>query len=208
MDLMPASAQMDGTSRSRSRPSRVATRLAGWLALGTCWTLVLLLGAATWAPHATRFKTEIIVGGSMEPSIPLYSVIVVEPVDPERIRTGDVITYQQPNEPERRVTHRVVGVERAGDGRPAFVTMGDSNEVRDPYRVTYEDTGYRMRAHVPHVGRALIAAQTREARVLLVVLPVLLLLAQFLRWLWRTEEPTAGDARFEDDARDDGWIAA
>lgn len=208
MDLMRASAQMAGTSRSRSRPSRVAVRLAGWLVLAACWTLVLLLGAATWAPHATRFKTDIIVGRSMEPSVPLYSVIVVEPVAPETIRSGDVITYQQPNEPERTVTHRVVGVERADDGRPAFVTRGDANQVRDPYRVTYEDTGYRMRTHVPHVGRALIRAQTREARVLLVVLPVLLLLTQFLRWLWRPDEPQAAEPASEEDVREDDWIAA
>jgi signal peptidase len=165
-----------------------------------CWTLVIVTGALTWGPHLTRYKTDIIIGQSMEPTIPLYSVIVVEPIDPADIRRGDVITYQQPDIPDRKVTHRVQAIERGEDGTPTFITKGDNNEVRDPYEVTYAETGYRVRTHVPHVGWLMIHAQTPWARVLLVVVPVLLLLVQFLRWVWR-DEPTDD----EDDLAYEDW---
>lgn len=191
--MMPASSQMAGTRapRPRSRPLRVVARFAGHVLLLACWTLVIVMAVLMWGPHVANVKTEIVVGQSMEPTIPLYSVIVVDPVEPEAIRRGDVITYQQPDAPSRKVTHRVQAVERDEQGRPAFVTQGDNNDARDPYRVTYEQTGYRVRTHVPHVGWLMIQAQTRWARVLLVVVPVLVLLTQFLRWLWRDEDEVA-----------------
>ncbi len=169
------------------------------------WILVAVMGALMWGPHLTRYKTDIIIGQSMEPTIPLYSVIVVEPVDPGDLRRGDVITYEQPDVPGRKVTHRVVGVERSESGSPVFRTKGDNNDARDPYETTYEDTGYRVKTHVPHVGWLMIKAQTRWARVLLVVIPVLLLLTQFLRWVWRDEREDDEDERMteldEDDPR-------
>lgn len=193
--MMRASRQTVGaraSDRPRLRPQRATGRFVGHVVLVACWMLVVLMGVLTWGPHATRYRTDVIVGRSMEPAIPLHSVIVVEPVDPADIRRGDVISYQQPDEPDRKVTHRVMAV--TGDARtPAFVTKGDGNDVRDPYEVTYADAGYRVRTHVPHVGWLMIHAQTRWARVLLVALPVLLLLAQFLRWVWRDAEETVDD---------------
>jgi signal peptidase len=190
------------TDSPRPRPLRFVARFAGHVALLAVWTLVGIMAIATWAPHMSRFKTDIIVGQSMEPTIPLYSVIVVEPVDPASIRVGDVITFQQPDEPDRRVTHRVQKIEHGKGGVLQFVTKGDNNEVRDPWRVTYEQQGYRVRTHVPHVGWIMIQAQTRLARLALVVVPVLLLLGQFLKWVWRDEDEDEDElaAPLEDDA--------
>jgi signal peptidase len=209
--MMRASSQTAGartSDRPRLRPLRTGARFSGHVVVLACWVLVVVAGVLTWGPHVTRFKTDIIVGESMEPTIPLYSVIVVEPVAPAEIRRGDVITYQQPDMPERKVTHRVHAVERAEDGTPMFVTKGDNNDVRDPYRVSYSDSGYRVRAHVPHVGWLMLHAQTPWARVLLVVVPVLFLLTQFLRWVWR-EEPHADEAWDSDqsnlDLDDHAW---
>lgn len=202
--MMRASSQMAGaraSNRPRSRPLRVAARFAGHAVVLACWMLVIVLGVLTWAPHATRFKTDIIIGRSMEPTIPLYSVIVVEPVEPDAIRVGDVITYQQPDMLERKVTHRVQSIGRNDDGDLAFVTKGDNNDIRDPYEVSYADTGYRVVKHVPHAGWLMLKAQTRLARVGLVALPVLLILVMFLRWVWREDEDEAleDDERIDDD---------
>jgi signal peptidase I len=215
--MMRASSQMAGaraSDRPRPRPLRATARFAGHVLVLACWTLVVVMGLITWGPHATRYKTDIIIGQSMEPTIPLYSVIVVEPVDPDAIRAGDVITYQQPGLEDRKVTHRVQSIERGKDGSPTFITKGDNNEVRDPYEVTYAGTGYRVKTHVPHVGWLMIKAQTRWARVLLVALPVLVLLVQLLRWIWRDErgDDEQGDEvdelRFDMDPEAYGWERA
>src|SRR6476661_7633586 len=111
--MMRASSQMAGaraSDRPRLRPLRATGRFAVHVVVLSCWVLIAVMAVLTWAPHATRFKTDIIVGQSMEPTIPLYSVIVVEPVDPADIRRGDVITFEQPDTPGRKVTHRVVRI--------------------------------------------------------------------------------------------------
>lgn len=206
--LTSASSRTVGARAPRPglRPLRAASRFAGHVLLVACWLLVATMGVLTWAPHATKFRTDVIVGQSMEPTIPLYSVIVVEPVAPEAIRVGDVITFQQPDLPDRKVTHRVARIEHP-EGKLAFVTKGDNNEARDPWRVSYEGTAWRVREHVPHVGWIMLQAQTRWARVLLVVLPVLLLFGSFMRWLWREEpdEEADADAQLEMPWDPDAW---
>ena len=184
-------------------PGRSVLRWCSHVGFLLAWIVIALMAVLMWGPHVTRYKTDVIIGQSMEPTIPLYSVIVVEPVDPADIRRGDVITFEQPDVPGRKVTHRVTAVARE-DGRPAFTTKGDNNDARDPWTVRYEDTAWRVHTHVPHIGWVMLQAQTRLARVFLVALPVLVMLALFLRWLWR------GDDRdeFDDDRQlEDDWRA-
>lgn len=165
------------------------------------WLLILLMGVIMWGPHLTKYKTDIIIGQSMEPTIPLYSVIVVEPVAPTDISRGDVITFEQPDVPGRKVTHRVAEITRSRTGAPVFHTKGDNNPTRDPYEVSFKDTGWRVRHHVPHIGWLMLQSQTRVARLLIVALPVLIVLSMFLRWLWRSEDDVIED----DDADDQDW---
>jgi signal peptidase len=209
---MRDSGQMAGTRGSRpgSRPLGTLARFGGHVALLACWALVILMAVVTWGPHVSRFKTDIIVGRSMTPTIPLYSVIVVEPVAPESLRRGDVITFEEPDLPGRKVTHRIVEIEHPPHGGSTFVTKGDGNEARDPWRVTYRDSAYRVRWHAPHIGWLLLKSQTRLARVVLVVLPVLLLLVQFLRMVWRDESviDAGDDSEWVDELDDDEWVAA
>ncbi|MCB0880056.1 MAG: hypothetical protein KDC46_13880, partial [Thermoleophilia bacterium] len=67
-------------------------------------------------------------------------------------------------------------------------TKGDNNDTADPWTVVYADGGWREVTHVPHIGWIMAKAQTRSARVLLVALPILLILIQVLRWIWRSED--------------------
>lgn len=188
--------------RSRRRPLAAVTRFGGHVALVAVWVLVVVLGLVMWGPRFTPLRTDVIIGQSMEPTIPLYSVIVVEPVPVEQLRSGDIITFEQPEVGDRKVTHRIERVERRKDGRLAFVTKGDNNEARDPWRVTYEGSGYRVRTHVPHVGWLILQAQTPVARIGLVVLPALVLLVAALRWVWGSWG-TGTASRTEDDDGED-----
>lgn len=170
-------------------PGRVLGRWTFHVVFVACWVLIALMALLTWGPHLSRYKTEIIVGQSMEPTIPLWSVIVVEPVDPTELRKGDVIVAEPAMLQGRKVTHRVIEVDSTDDGRPKLRTQGDNNETADPWTITYAGDGYRVVRHVPHVGWIMAKAQTRVARLFLVVLPVLLILTQVLRWIWRDERP-------------------
>ncbi len=70
--------------------------------------------------HRVRFRAE---GGSMHPAIRGGDAIVVEPVAPADIRTGDVVLYRTA---ERVIAHRVIGVDAGIGASPVFTLRGDA----------------------------------------------------------------------------------
>jgi len=79
------------------------------------------------SPWGTGFF--IISTGSMEPSIPVGSVIFVREVAADKIAVNDIITYLSENRQDI-VTHRVMAISE-GDGRYVFTTRGDANNTDD-----------------------------------------------------------------------------
>src|ERR687886_2359087 len=76
-----------------------------------------------------------VVSGSMQPALPLGSLVVVVPRDADAVRVGDVITFSPPRE-SRTVTHRVVEVQGSG-GDLRVHTRGDANAVADPWTLNF-----------------------------------------------------------------------
>jgi signal peptidase len=72
----------------------------------------------------------LIASGSMEPEIPVGSLILVKRVSSEIIAVGDVVTFLATRN-DTVVTHRVreVRVEESGY---VFITRGDANNTDDP----------------------------------------------------------------------------
>jgi signal peptidase I len=92
--------------------------------------LVLLIGfsvVTNLSPLAGR-EVFTIIGGSMEPAIPLGSLVVATRTDPMTIEAGDVVTIRADN--GTVVTHRVTQVFDLSDGR-AFELKGDANRAPD-----------------------------------------------------------------------------
>jgi len=102
-------------------------------------------------PKATGGVPLTVLTGSMKPSIPSGSVVVVRPVDTESLRVGDVITYQVRSGDSTVVTHRIVGIS-AGAGGLTFRTKGDANDVPDPTPVRAVQIRGKVWYHVPFVG--------------------------------------------------------
>jgi signal peptidase I len=71
----------------------------------------------------------VIRGGSMEPAIPLGSLVVLDPGVPADLQVGDVVSFQATN--GTTVTHRVTRLASLGS-TPSFGTKGDANADPDP----------------------------------------------------------------------------
>lgn len=97
----------------------------------------------------------VVTSGSMEPTIPMGSLIVAQAVRPENIQPGDVITYALP---DRVVTHRVESIADR-DGHVAFVTRGDANAAADPWLAAPDGDVGDVHASLPLVGFAVAGAQ-------------------------------------------------
>ncbi len=102
----------------------------------------------------------VVLSGSMEPSFHVGSVVVIEKVDPNLVREGDVITFNTPldlnhKQPAEKTmtTHRV---ERIIDnqGVRLFETKGDANNDVDANTVMATDVVGRATFDVPYLGYA------------------------------------------------------
>lgn len=75
--------------------------------------------------------------GSMEPTIPTNSLIIVRKTDPAAVQVGDVICFYSldPKILGKPNTHRVVEIQQK-DGELSFITKGDASSLEDTYPVS------------------------------------------------------------------------
>ena len=91
----------------------------------------------------------IIRGGSMEPSIPLGSLVLVQAIDPAATSVGDVVTVRADNGVV--VTHRVTRVVDSAGVRQ-FELRGDANETVDASLVPARSLVGRVQLFAPLLG--------------------------------------------------------
>jgi signal peptidase len=149
--------------------------------------LVLVLDVA---PRFLPYRAYTVLGGSMAPTIPRGSEVVLRPVRADRLRIGDVITFRKPGGTGTLVTHRIVRIERS-DGRRVFVTKGDANGLPDAWRVPAVGTGWRVAFSVPLLGYLPGALTLPLLRLALFALISLLVASSVLRRIWRAQPGTA-----------------
>ena len=129
-------------------------------------------------PGLFGYQRYVITGGSMTGAYDRGSVVFDEVVPVADLRVGDVITYTPPpgSGPSGRITHRIVWIGSDQFGRRAFRTKGDANEAVDPWTFALDGAKQaRVAFHVPYVGYVLSVLAIRQARMLLVGLPALLI---------------------------------
>jgi len=121
----------------------------GWAILA----LVAGLGFVVVAlPAATGATPLTVLTGSMEPTLPPGTLVVVRPTPVEDIRIGDVVTYQlEPGKPDV-VSHRVIEVRSISSGDVELITKGDNNGAADPNPVTPQQVRGTVWYSVPYVG--------------------------------------------------------
>ena len=92
------------------------------------------------APEIYGYTVLRVMTGSMEPTYPVDTLIVVKKTDPAEIREGDVISFysSDPALDGAVNTHRVVNVKQE-DNQWIYTTKGDGNNVADPYEVKSGD---------------------------------------------------------------------
>jgi signal peptidase len=180
-------------SRGAGRAHRAISALVTAFLVGAC-----VLAALMVLPTLLGYERYVIVSGSMEPTIPVGSVIYDEVVPVDDIKVGDIITFVPPPEfgVDDPVTHRVVQatvIDNTGSnpGDRLFRTKGDANEDLDPWQMVLDGPDQaRVAHHIPYVGYAYIALQVRWVQVLVIVVPSVALIAYIAITLWRV----SGDA--------------
>ena len=120
----------------------------------------------------TRY--EPVFTGSMEPAIPVGSIVVIKPVNPESLKERDIICFKlsQPTS----ITHRIINITDEG-----FVTKGDANEDQDQWIVRKENIVGKAIFTIPYVGYLAYFVRTPLGFTLLIIIPATLLIIGEIR---------------------------
>ena len=171
----------------RLRPRRTAGQRLGLLGLWLLSAVAILaacgLVLVTVGPRLLPFQTYAVLSGSMRPTVPVGSIVVLAPAAADDLVVGDVITFARPDRPGEFVTHRIVRVENDGTGL-LLVTKGDANPVEDAWRVPQRGSGWRSVGSIPFLGYVLAVVQSPIGKVLLLLAPALALAFWTLVELW------------------------
>ena len=141
-----------------------------WLApLCKALGIVLLVGVIglclpITAPRLAGYEIYEVVSGSMEPEIPVGSVLYVKSTDLTQIPEGDIIAFQ---DGDVVVAHRVV-YNRTSLGE--FVTKGDANNVEDREPIPYDQVIGCVELHLPWLGMAMSLYATLVGKVYLLLI--------------------------------------
>jgi len=142
---------------------------AKWiLAIEVAVSAVLLVGLLV--PLPGKLELKIVQSGSMEPELPVGSVVAVVPT--QEYRVGDIITFGKDTKKRIPTTHRIVEIERKNGGI-RYITKGDANEEADNGQVAYASVIGKVVADVPRLGYVLDFARSRNGFTFMVVVPAL-----------------------------------
>ena len=127
-----------------------------WVGQVFAWLLILGVGAvlavALVVPRLAGATPYVIETGSMTPTMPPGTLVVVKPVAPDQIAPGDVVTYQIKSGDPTVVTHRVVKQGIDMTGQPRWRTQGDANNAVDASWVLPQQVRGKEWYAVPYLG--------------------------------------------------------
>ncbi len=140
------------------------------LAIAFTGAALALVVAFVVAVVAFHWSVTTVSTGSMEPAIPVGSLVALAPVEPDAVGVGEVVLYSSPLDRDIRITHRVTEVVDSGQG-PMFRTRGDANEDPDPYLVPAGNVDGAVRLCVPYAGYITRFAGSPAGFVTLILIP-------------------------------------
>ena len=118
--------------------------------LGTMLLILVIVVCIPFTlPKILGCQAYSVISGSMEPKIPVGSLVYVGKVEPKEVQNGDVIAFYGGRDSSAIITHRVVE-NRVVMGE--FITKGDANQTNDMNPVEYEDFIGTVTVYIPKLG--------------------------------------------------------
>ena len=150
------------------------------------------------APDIMGYSVFRVLSGSMQPAIPIDSLVVVKRTDAGKIQEGDIISFysRDPSLDGFVNTHRVVSIEKEQENI-TFTTKGDANVIDDRYGVASADLIGKVVLISPILGKLVRLLANPLIFLPLIVLPLLVIL---LSNLIRTIKVTRMIAKEEEEA--------
>ena len=123
--------------------------------------LLLTVGAVLALKFVSHAEMKAVLTGSMEPELPVGSLLVILPVSYDDIQIGDDITYVRDMN-LTLVTHRVLAKD---DESQTITTQGIANNVPDPPS-RYDNVVGKVVYHIPYAGYFLVWTSDLKGKVI------------------------------------------
>ncbi len=158
--------------------TRLVRRILDLLLVALVSIVVITLIVARVVPVVTGGATFVVGGGSMDPTIPVGSLVIVTPAAAEDLAVGDVVSIKVGDQ-QAVFTHRITRLVSRDDGL-WLETKGDANAQPDPSIVPAATVIGRDAVNVPLAGYAVWLLGSVPGLMLLVGLGVFLLAGAWL----------------------------
>lgn len=132
-------------SERKIRPVAVLCSALGTILL----LLVIVVCIPLTVPRMMGYQIYTVVSGSMEPAIPVGSLVYTEQVKPESVKPDEVVAFYGTRDLGAIITHRVVSNSTVTG---EFITKGDANKTNDMNPVSYDQLIGRVVLSIPKLG--------------------------------------------------------
>lgn len=137
--------------------------------------LFMLLAAVLLCKLVFHIEMKAVLTGSMEPDLPVGSLLLISPAEYDDIEIGDDITFVR-DANLTLVTHRVI---RKDDASQEITTQGIANNVPDN-PTSYANVIGKVIFHIPYAGYLVIWTSDLTRKLLFCILIVVLVVFSLL----------------------------
>lgn len=149
-------------------------KICNWISR-VIFVVLLILVLLLFVPNFIGFKTFSVVSGSMEPNIPVGSIVYTKGIDFEKLEVGDVISYQLSE--DTMVTHRINSINAE---QKTIITKGDANDKVDGAEVQENQIIGKVTFSIPFLGYIAIYSRTPLAIVAICIVVAILIIVNML----------------------------
>ena len=133
--------------------------------IGTVLLIILIISCLPLTlPKAFGYQMYTVISGSMEPALPVGSLVYVKYQEPESIEKKDIIAFYGSNESSAIITHRVVYNKKLSG---EFVTKGDANKEKDMNPISYNQYMGKVVLMIPVIGGVAQTLTTGSGKIVL-----------------------------------------
>lgn len=116
---------MENSQKSKSKIGKIFSVVV------TAIIIILIAFAIIGSKGIGGYRYLNVLSGSMKPTLPIGSLVIIKDTPKDKLKIGDIITYETINEKGKKsgtyVTHRIVEVNEDDN----FITQGDNNNTED-----------------------------------------------------------------------------
>jgi len=171
---------VDPTPGSYWRWPRTIAAVPLWALMGSGAVLLVFISGLSLFGQ----RSLVVMSGSMQPVLRPGDLVVDHQVTPLQVRVGDIVTFPDPTDRSRLITHRVRSVQVNGDS-VAMVTKGDASNTTQRWLIRSDGRMGRVMLRVPKIGYAIFWVRGRGGTVAVLIIPSILLGIYLLTWIWR-----------------------